>query len=226
LLSHSLQKLQQVLGYGFAKTELLEQALTHRSVGAVNNERLEFLGDSILNFCITRKLFSFRPDASEGELSRIRASLVNRDALAGLAAELQLEQCIKLGRGEKQSGGQRRTSIQADAVEAILGAVLLDGGFDACRELISRLYQSHFEHLPDAEDLKDPKTRLQEYLQSRRLGLPEYSVTSETGKDHAKRFEVSCEAADFQTVTGTGFSRRKAEQAAAGKMLEQFVNGK
>jgi ribonuclease-3 len=222
-LNLSLQKLQQALGYDFTKIEWLEQALTHRSVGPVNNERLEFLGDSILNFCITRKLFSFRPDASEGELSRIRASLVNRDALTGLAAQLELEKFIKLGRGEKQSGGQRRTSIQADAVEAILGAVLLDGGFDNCRELISHLYQSHFEHLPDAEDLKDPKTRLQEYLQSRRLGLPEYSVTNETGKDHAKRFEVSCEAADFQAAAGIGSSRRKAEQAAASKMLEQFV---
>lgn len=225
-MSQSLKNLQQALEYDFTKIELLEQALTHRSVGPINNERFEFLGDSVLNFCITRKLFSLRPNASEGELSRIRASLVNREALAGLASRLELEKCIRLGRGEKQSGGQRRASIQADAVEAIFGAVLVDGGFDQCRELISRLYQTHFEDLPDAEDLKDPKTRLQEYLQSRRLGLPEYSVTSETGKDHAKRFEVSCKAADFQTATGIGTSRRKAEQAAASKMLEQFINAK
>lgn len=223
-MKHILEKLQQALGYHFARIDYLEQALTHRSAAAINNERLEFLGDSILNFSIAQKLYDCRPDATEGELSRIRASLVNREALTGLASRLDLEAHIRLGQGEKQSGGQRRASIQSDAVEAILGAVLLDGGFEACRDLIDRLYESHFEHLPDAEDLKDPKTRLQEYMQSRGLGLPRYIVASETGKDHAKQFEVSCDAAELHTVIGMGSSRRKAEQAAASKMLEQFIN--
>jgi ribonuclease-3 len=223
-LIDSLTKLQQALGYVFKNNEYLQQALTHRSAGSVNNERLEFLGDSVLNFCITRRLFSLRPTDSEGELSRLRASLVNREALAGLASRLDLASYLQLGRGEKQSGGQRRASIQADTMEAILGAVLLDGGFEPCRELIDRLYQSHFDHLPAAEDLKDPKTRLQEYLQSRGLGLPRYTVVSELGKDHVKRFEVSCEAVEYPVVSGTGSSRRKAEQAAASKMLEQFVH--
>ncbi|MCW8963215.1 MAG: ribonuclease III [Gammaproteobacteria bacterium] len=223
-MTDSLDNLQHALGYSFNKIEYLEQALTHRSVGPVNNERLEYLGDSVLNFCITRRLFGLRPDANEGDLSRIRASLVNREALASIATALDLSANIRLGRGEKQSGGQRRASIQSDAVEAILGAVLLDGGFDVCSALIDRLYQSHFEYLPDAQDLKDPKTRLQEYLQSRGLGLPCYTVTSETGKDHARNFEVSCEAAGYKTVQGMGSSRRKAEQAAASKMLEQLEN--
>ena len=220
----SLTELQQALGYSFTNTEYLQQALTHRSVGSINNERLEFLGDSILNFCITQRLFDLRTAANEGDLSRVRASLVNREALAGLASRLKLSAYIRLGRGEKQSGGQRRVSIQADTMEAIFGAVLLDGGYDACRELIDRLYESHFDNLPDAEDLKDPKTRLQEYLQSRGLGLPRYTVTSEEGKDHAKRFEVSCEAVDYPAVSASGSSRRKAEQAAASKMLQQFDN--
>ena len=223
-MTDSLENLQSRLGYSFKQIDYLHQALTHRSAGPVNNERLEFLGDSILNFCITRRLFSLRPDASEGELSRIRASLVNREALADLASSLQLSSIIKLGRGEQQSGGQRRRSIQADVVEAILGAVLIDGGFEACRDLITRLYHDHFENLPDAESLKDPKTRLQEYMQSRGMGLPKYSVTSEQGKDHAKQFEVVCEAMQLPAVTGSGSSRRKAEQVAASKMLEQFIN--
>ena len=221
-LTESLEKLQRALGYQFKDINYLQQALTHRSIGATNNERLEFLGDSVLNFCITRKLYDLLPDAAEGELSRIRASLVNKEALAGIADRLELAGYLRLGRGEKQSGGKRRSSIQADAVEAILGAVLLDSGYDAAHVLIDRLYRDQYANLPDAETLKDPKTRLQEHLQARGLGLPLYEVIRETGKDHAKNFEVSCNAADFPSVNAFGSSRRKAEQAAAGKMLEQI----
>lgn len=224
-MSTSLDDLQYVLGYSFNRIEYLEQALTHRSVGPTNNERLEFLGDAVLNFRIAHKLFDALPDSNEGELSRIRASLVNREALVGLAADLGLSVNIKLGPGEKQNGGQRRGSIQSDVVEALLGAVLLDGGFDACSDVIDRLYQSRFSHLPDAQDLKDPKTCLQEYLQSRKLGLPRYTVTSETGKDHAKYFEISCEVVGLKVTLGRGTSRRKAEQDAASKVLGQLEDG-
>ena len=217
-----LEKLQQVLGYQFNDIDYLQQALTHRSIGASNNERLEFLGDSVLNFCITQNLYDLLPDAAEGELSRIRASLVNKDALAVIADTLELANYLRLGRGEKQSGGRRRYSIQADAVEAVFGAILLDAGFDPVRTVINRLYQHQYDNLPDAETLKDPKTRLQEYLQSRGLGLPSYEVIRETGRDHAKNFEVACSAADFPKANATGSSRRKAEQAAAGSMLEQI----
>ena len=224
-MTDPLDKLQQVLGYRFNDINLLQQALTHRSIGAVNNERLEFLGDSVLNFCVSRRLYSELPQASEGDLSRIRASLVNKDALARIARKLDLSACIRLGRGEKQSGGQRRSSIQADAVEAILGSVLLDGGYDAAGDLIARLYQDHYKDLPDPEALKDPKTRLQEHLQARGMGLPQYQVIRESGKDHAKNFEVECSAGEFSTVIAEGTSRRKAEQAAASKMLDQIIDG-
>ena len=223
-MTASLDKLQQVLNYQFKDITYLQQALTHRSIGVVNNERLEFLGDSVLNFCVARRLYSQLPGAAEGDLSRIRASLVNKDALARIAKQIELADFIRLGRGEKQSGGQRRASILSDAMEAIFGAVLLDGGFDAVRELIQRLYQYHYDNLPDPEALKDPKTRLQEHLQARGLGLPHYQVTRESGKDHAKQFEVSCMAGEFSPVVAGGSSRRKAEQAAASKMLDQIVD--
>jgi ribonuclease-3 len=223
-LTASLDKLQQVLNYRFKDITYLQQALTHRSIGVVNNERLEFLGDSVLNFCVARRLYLQLPDAAEGDLSRIRASLVNKDALARIAKQIGLADFIRLGRGEKQSGGQRRASILSDAMEAIFGAVLVDGGFDAVRELIQRLYQYQYENLPDPEALKDPKTRLQEHLQARGLGLPQYQVTRESGKDHAKQFEVSCIAGEFSPVVAEGNSRRKAEQAAASKMLNQILD--
>ena len=223
-MTTSLDKLQQVLDYRFKDIKYLQQALTHRSIGVLNNERLEFLGDSVLNFCVTRRLYTQLPDAPEGDLSRIRASLVNKDALARIAKQISLAEYIRLGRGEKQSGGQLRSSILADAMEAIFGAVLLDGGFDAVRELIQRLYQYQYDNLPEPEALKDPKTRLQEHLQARGLGLPEYQVTRESGKDHAKQFEVSCVAGEFTAVIAEGSSRRKAEQAAASKMLNQILD--
>lgn len=216
--------MEQRLGYQYSDLELLRQALTHRSVGAENNERLEFLGDSILNLCITQELYDLRPEANEGELSRMRASLVNRDALAGIANQLELSSFIQLGQGERRSGGQRRESIQSDTVEAIFGSIFMDGGYEQCRSLILRLYASQLDNLPDAEALKDPKTRLQELLQSQGQGLPEYQIILETGKDHEKRFEVNCLVAGNEVSTGQGNSRRKAEQAAAEKALTQLLN--
>lgn len=207
------------LGYRFSDTGLLEQALTHRSAGNRNNERLEFLGDSILNFTITRELFDLRPDAPEGDLSRIRASLVNRETLAEIATELELTAHLRLGQGERKSGGQRRNSIQANTVEALFGAILLDSDMESCRRVILTLYRERLGNLPDAESLKDPKTRLQEHLQSRGTELPEYRIVQETGKDHKKHFEVHCIVAGMEPVAGEGSSRRKAEQQAATRAL-------
>jgi len=217
--SVSWQAFYTVLGYQFSDASLLQQALTHRSASSRNNERLEFLGDSVLNFTITQLLYDNKPDAAEGDLSRTRASLVNRDTLAEIANELGLHEYILLGQGERRSGGRRRESILADAVEAIFGAVLLDGGFESCRELIAKRYEDRLANLPDAESLKDPKTRLQEYMQARSMGLPNYELLSESGKDHEKKFEIACSVSGIDMVTGLGSSRRKAEQDAAVKAL-------
>lgn len=181
---------------------------------------MEFLGDSILNFIIADELFHRYPDANEGELSRLRASLVKGDKLALLAADMELGECLVLGSGELKSGGFRRASILADALEAVFGSVYLDGGFEPCRKVILALYQGSLGNLPALDELKDPKTRLQEILQSRRLPLPEYEVIEVSGEAHNQRFKVSCyiEANDI-TVHGEGSSRRKAEQGAARKAL-------
>jgi len=224
-LTNSLKDLQQDIGYEFSDEKLLQQALTHRSAGATNYERLEFLGDSILNFTITSALYSQQMDATEGELSRLRASLVNKDVLYEIATALDIGQYLSLGQGERRSGGQKRKSIQADAVEAIFGSVLLDGGIESCQALILRLYNRRLSNLPDAELLKDPKTRLQEFLQGRGMGLPDYQVLSESGKDHEKYFEVACKVADLEMIRGQGKSRRKAEQDAAEKTLTRLSNG-
>lgn len=223
-MTNDFKALEQRLEYVFSDPGLLRQALTHRSADALNNERLEFLGDSILNLTIAAALYDLSPGATEGELTRIRSSLVKRDALVAIAKDLDISAHIKLGQGERRSGGQRRESIQADAVEAILGAVLLDGGIVVCQQLIRRLYSSRLTNLPDAEKLKDPKTRLQEYLQARSMGLPEYHIARESGKDHEKYFEVNCRITDDQIISGLGSSRRKAEQDAANKALDQLIN--
>ena len=220
----NLEKFQATLRYEFRDCRHLQLALRHRSVGSDNNERLEFLGDSILNFCITEKLFEVRPNESEGELSRIRASLVNGESLATIAEQLQLGHYIELGQGEQRSGGKQRKSILADAMEAVLGAVLRDGGFDVCRKLILDLYQPLLLNLPSAEELKDPKTRLQELLQGRGEALPRYEVVAETGMDHQKQFEVNCLVAGVKSTMAIGSSRRKAEQLAAQKMLANLTN--
>ncbi len=204
------------LDYEFGSQELLEQALTHRSVGRINNERLEFLGDSVLNCLIADELFRRFPEIPEGDLSRLRARLVNQSTLANIGREMELGQHVRLGSGEKKSGGHRRASILADAVEAVLGAVYLDGGFEACRGLVKRWFDQRLDSLPPASELKDPKTRLQEMLQGRGFDLPTYSVLDASGADHQRVFTVACEVAALGiSVEATGTSRRKAEQAAA-----------
>ena len=215
--------LEERLGHAFADPSLLEQALTHRSAGGSHNERLEFLGDGILNFVIAAELFRRRPGAPEGELSRLRASLVSRPSLAERARALELGPSVRLGGGEMKSGGHRRDSILADALEAVLGAVFLDGGFDRGREVIVGLFRARLDRLPDSEQLKDAKTRLQEHLQGHGRALPEYSVREIRGAPHARTFEVECRVADPQTMTvGEARSRRHAEQQAAERMLERL----
>lgn len=212
--------LQKTLQYRFGDTGLLRQALTHRSAAGRNNERLEFLGDAVLDFVISMAVFSARPDATEGDLSKLRSSLVKDTTLAALAQELGLGEHLVLGSGEKKTGGHRRESILADALEAIFGAAYLDKGFDAAREIIERVYATRLADLPDVEELRDPKTRLQEWLQGRKKPLPVYDLIAVTGKAHRQEFEVSCSVQDVTSVTrGKSGTRRKAEQKAAAEML-------
>lgn len=221
---NAIASLLKKLEYNFKDSTLLEIALTHRSLTAANNERLEFLGDGILNFVIADELFKAYPDAQEGDLSRLRANLVNKESLASIANYLQLSEVIQLGSGELKSGGFRRPSILADAVESILGAVYCDGGFQACRDLIIRLYSERLASKTDLQSLKDAKTRLQELLQSRHFALPDYMVTSITGQAHAQMFHVSCTIEKMKIeVTGEGKSRRKAEQVAAEKAITRVI---
>jgi ribonuclease-3 len=211
------------IDYRFDDPQLLREALTHRSLGAGNNERLEFLGDSVLNFVIAMRLYELRPAAREGDLSRMRARLVRGSTLSEVANSINLGQQIKLGEGELKSGGFRRASILADAFEALLGAIFIDGGYRACRDIVVGLFDPLIEQLPDAEDLKDPKTRLQEWLQARGRALPQYTLVREEGAEHAKRFYVACRLTDDGTVVEqSGRSRRKAEQAAAAEVLEML----
>lgn len=215
--------LQQRLGYRFSDSALLQQALTHRSAGSNNNERLEFLGDAILGAVIAAELYHRFPSASEGRLSRLRASLVRRESLAEIARALQLGEYLQLGTGERRSGGHRRGSILSDALEALLGAIYLDNGFDACRNCILEQFAGKFDALDEIAVLKDPKTRLQEYLQAQHRPLPEYRVLEVSGESHAQWFRISCEVQDARACTGSGNSRRKAEQEAAGMMLQQLA---
>ena len=204
------------IDYVFSDPDLLERALTHRSHGPGHYERLEFLGDSLLSFAIAELLFRQRPHASEGDMSRLRSRLVRDATLAEIATELELGDFLRLGQGEMKSGGFMRQSILADVLEAIIGAVYLDGGFNAARNVIHQLLGERERTLPEAEKLKDPKTRLQELLQSCGHDLPEYRVVAESGADHAKQFEVACRAGELvPEVTARAASRRKAEQAAA-----------
>lgn len=212
--------LKAKLNYEFSDTAYLVQALTHRSAYGQNNERLEFLGDAVLDTVISRVVFDACPDAAEGDLSRLRSSLVKDSALAELAAELGVGDLLILGPGERKAGGHRRASILADALEALFGAVFLDAGFEAAEGFIHTAYGARLQELPDPEELRDPKTRLQEYLQSRKLGLPVYQVSEITGKAHKQSFSVDCsiDALGLKT-SGSGGSRREAEQDAAGQML-------
>ena len=218
--SKAIETLLKKLEYSFVDISLLEEALTHRSYSSRNNERLEFLGDGILNFVIAHELFKSYPDVQEGDLSRLRANLVNKDSLAEIAGHLKLGDVILLGSGELKSGGFRRPSILADAVESIFGAVYCDSGFEPCRELIIRLYASRLSSSMDLQSLKDPKTQLQELLQSRHFSLPDYQVTNIKGQAHAQVFHVKCGIEKMNiAVTGEGKSRRKAEQIAASKAI-------
>ena len=218
--SKAIASLLKKLAYSFNDVELLNEALTHRSYATKNNERLEFLGDGILNFVIADELFKQYPDVQEGDLSRLRATLVNKESLAEIAEQLNLGEVILLGTGELKSGGFRRPSILADAVESILGAVYSDGGFESCRDLIVRLYAKRLASPADLQSLKDPKTRLQELLQSRRFSLPEYQVVNITGQAHSQIFHVRCSIDKMNIkVDGEGKSRRKAEQVAAEKAI-------
>jgi ribonuclease-3 len=214
------------IDYRFQDPQLLRAALTHRSVGAANYERLEFLGDSVLNLIIAMRLYERHPAAPEGDLSRMRARLVRGATLSEVAAGLGLGAHLNLGEGELKSGGFRRASILADSFEALLGAVFIDGGYDACRAVVLGLFDPLIEQLPDAEALKDAKTRLQEWLQARGRPLPNYRLEREAGADHVKQFFVSCRLAEDDTaVEAEGSSRRKAEQAAAALLLDRLQGG-
>jgi ribonuclease-3 len=216
--------LKDALDYECKDSALLDAALTHRSAGGAHNERLEFLGDAVLNCVVAKLLFSEFGAADEGDLSRFRSSLVSGEALAVIAAEISLGDQLRLGSGELKSGGFRRKSILADTLEALFGAIYLDGGFDAAARVIERLFVSRLDRLPSAAELKDPKTRLQEALQAQGLPLPIYMVDSTTGEAHNQQFQVSCavEALGLRTEA-SGPSRRRAEQAAAHLMLTELI---
>lgn len=217
------ERLQQALGYAFADPRLLGQALTHCSAGKRNNERLEFLGDSIINHIVTEAIYRQSPAASEGEMTRMRASLVRQEALAEVAVELQLGDYIHLGSGERKSGGHRRDSILADALEAIAGAILLDGGLEQCRRCVHQWFGPRLLALSTTAVDKDAKTRLQEFLQGNSYPLPEYALISVQGEDHAQRFRVACRLQQpLLVVEADGSSRRKAEQNAATAALARL----
>ncbi len=215
--------LSGLAGYTFQNPDLLEQALTHRSAGRVNNERLEFLGDSILGFVITENLYLTFPDAPEGVLTRLRANLVKRETLANLARGLDLGALVRLGPGERKSGGWRRDSILANTLESIIGSIYLDSGFVTCSRFILTLYQELLSEVNVANTGKDPKTILQEWMQSRKLPLPEYQVVAEQGEAHQRTFTVTCEVSSIgRRISANGPSKRIAEQAAAGMILKMI----
>jgi ribonuclease-3 len=216
------EALAAALGHAFRHPELLRQALTHRSFGADHNERLEFIGDGVLNCAIALLLYERFPQLPEGDLSRMRASLVNRDTLYRHAGALDLGGLIRLGEGELKSGGAARPSILADALEAVFGAIFLDGGFGDAYAAIERVYAADLSGADTEAVAKDPKTRLQEWLQARRLPVPEYTITQIHGEAHLQTFEVACRIAPLDVAaTGTGTSRRAAEQAAAARAYDQ-----
>ncbi|MEO5698953.1 MAG: ribonuclease III [Casimicrobiaceae bacterium] len=212
----SVSLLRDRLDHAFRHPELLRQALTHRSYGAEHNERLEFVGDAVLDCVVAVALYERFPRIAEGDLSRVRASLVNRDTLARLARALDVGAELRLGEGELRSGGKERPSIMADALEAVFGAVFVDSGFDAARRVVERVYAEELGGVDPALSGKDAKTRLQEWLQARRVPVPEYHVTSVAGEAHAQTFTVECRIPAMEIATqGQGPSRRVAEQDAA-----------
>jgi len=214
------------LGHVFRDPALLDAALTHRSASKHNYERLEFLGDAVLSFAVAVLLYREHPDADEGDLSRYRSALVSGSSLAEVAAELGLGQQLRLGSGELKSGGHRRGSILADALEALFGAIYLDAGIGAASAVIELLFAGRVDRLPGAQELKDPKTRLQEWLQGRGLGLPVYAVEQVSGEPHEHVFVASCEVEDLGLrERGEGSSRRRAEQDAARRVLAALDGG-
>lgn len=215
-MTDAFAKLARHLDYRFKDYRLLTRALTHRSKGGSNNERLEFLGDSILSFVIAAELFARFPDLSEGELTRVRASLVKQETLARIARDLGLGAHLSLGTGEYKSGGHDRDSILSDAVEAVFAAIYLDGGIDAAVAAIKHVYADRFAQIDPEQIQKDPKTRLQEWLQQRALGTPTYNVVTIAGEAHSQNFLVECVVPGLpEAVPGEGTSRRNAEQQAA-----------
>ncbi|WP_405244141.1 ribonuclease III [Lentisalinibacter salinarum] len=220
------QWVQRTFDYEFGDTTLLERALTHRSAPGRSNERLEFLGDAVLDCVISDALISLRPDAEEGELSRLRSRLVRDHSLAQIARQHGLGEHLKLGSGEMKSGGFRRDSILADGLEALLGAIFRDGGYAEAERVVHRLYSRRLEHLPEGDSLKDPKTRLQEWLQARGLPLPAYELIGASGPAHDQRFEVRCRLVQPDgEATASGASRREAEQEAAHRLLASLTAG-
>jgi ribonuclease-3 len=216
-------KLRKLLHYDFVNQDLLEQALTHRSAAKNHNERLEFLGDAVLGMVIAQRMYEKFPNLPEGKLTRLRSNLVKGETLAKVAKELKLGELIKLGPGERKSGGNRRESILADAVEALIGAIYLDAGLEPATKTIDSLFEKRIEALDPSVQIKDSKTQLQEYLQSRQHDLPDYQVIDVKGKDHAQTFTVQCHVAALAIkTTGVGRSRRIAEQEAAKLVLEKI----
>src|SRR3954462_1773887 len=217
--------IERQLDYQFSNPGLLEQALTHRSHGAPHNERLEFLGDALLNFVIARLVFQQFTTLPEGDLSRLRAGLVNQTALSQIALSLSLGEHLRLGEGELKSGGFRRPSILADALEALIGAIYLDGGIAAAEKVLTKLYRPLLSTIdPQASNTKDAKTRLQEYLQGRKFALPQYSIVSIGGEAHEQQFHVECVVAELSIRShGEGPTRRAAEQEAAQRAYDLAV---
>jgi len=215
--------LETRLGHRFSTPALLEQALTHRSCGADNNERLEFLGDGVLGCAVADELYARFPRLPEGKLTRLRASLVREETLAQVAEGLELGPCLRLGEGELAAGPQPRPSILADALEAVLGAVFLDGGYAAARAVVLRAFGPLIERLDPERPAKDAKTRLQELLQARQHRLPQYRVVSVQGEAHRQSFEVECSVPELRlSATGSGTSRQRAEQQAARALLDKL----
>jgi len=218
-----IQTLLDKLGYRFRDEQLLIEALSHRSSGSRNYERLEFLGDGFLNFTIATELYAQRPEEDEGALSRLRASLVRQSTLAEIARELKLGDHLIMGVGELRSGGFKRDSILSDVVESIIGAVFIEAGYEVARSLVLRLYGNRIAELPPSAQLKDPKTRLQEQLQAQGLERPEYEVIETAGKSHDMQFTVLCTLTEPAIrITATAGSKRKAEQASAQRMLDKI----
>jgi ribonuclease III len=218
--------LETNLGHRFSESRLLTEALTHRSHSTPHNERLEFLGDGVLNCVVAAELYRRFPQLSEGELSRLRAGLVNKNVLYDIAAELDLGAFVSLGDGELKSGGHRRPSILADALEALFGAVFIDNGYDGATAVVNKLFARHFDRLDPSSIAKDHKTRLQEYLQSRRISVPKYEVLETTGEAHEQTFRVACNIAALKvSAEGAGASRKLAEQEAAAAAYHQISGG-